>query len=114
MDHMFPVLLEHAQKSGMSFTAYFESVGPENPAPGQTPTVEGAVQEVLYLLEHYGKHPAWLKVDGKPVLFIYERALTQIGGAGWNVKVAMAAMADIMERNVTFGPDIGADGEIWL
>lgn len=28
--------------------------------------------------------------------------------------IAMAAMADIMERNVTFGPDIGADGEIWL
>ena len=38
---------------------------------------------MLYLLEHYGKHPAWLKVDGKPVVFVYSRAIGQIKVAGW-------------------------------
>ena len=47
------------------------------------PRLHGAVQKVLYLLEHYGKHPAWLKVNGKPVLFVYGRAVGEIKADGW-------------------------------
>ena len=77
-DQGLPLLLDTAQKSDLHVTVYFETVHPR-----EAPTPDGAVKDVLYLLERYGKHPAWLKVGGKPVLFIYGRALGQIKPEGW-------------------------------
>jgi glycoprotein endo-alpha-1,2-mannosidase len=77
-DRALPLVLEGAQKHGLAVTAYFEIVHPDS-----APTPEGALRDVLYLLEKYGKHPAWLKVNGKPVLFIYGRALGQLKVDGW-------------------------------
>ena len=77
-DQGLSLLLDAAQKNGLSVTVYFEVVHPEN-----APKPDGAVKDVLYLLEHYGKHPAWLKVNGKPVIFVYSRAIGQIKVDGW-------------------------------
>ncbi|MER3502075.1 MAG: hypothetical protein C4295_11515 [Candidatus Fervidibacterota bacterium] len=74
-DRAMPLILDTAQKFGLEVTAYFETV-PEN-------NCERALEYVLYLLNRYGKHPAWLKLDGKPVLFVYGRAIGQIGLDGW-------------------------------
>lgn len=74
-DQGLPLLLETAQRFGLEVTAYFETV------PNNDRTK--ALNDVLYLLERYGKHPAWLKLDGKPVLFVYGRAIGQIGLNGW-------------------------------
>jgi hypothetical protein len=71
-DKGLPLLLGAAQKEGLAVTVYFETVHPH-----------GALKDVLYLLEHYAKHPAWLKVSGKPVLFVYGRAIEQIKVDGW-------------------------------
>ncbi len=74
-DRAFPLLLKTAQQHGIEVTAYFETV------PNGKRTQ--ALEDVLYLLEHYGHHPAWLKVGGKPVLFVYTRAVRQIDLSGW-------------------------------
>ncbi len=74
-DRAMPLILDTAQKFGLEVTAYFEIV-PNNDR-------EKALSDVLYLLNRYGKHPAWLKVNGKPVLFVYGRAVGQIGLDGW-------------------------------
>ncbi|MCP5113380.1 MAG: hypothetical protein GY953_21310, partial [bacterium] len=54
----------------------------ENPQP------EGAVSDLVYLIREYGQHPAWVKVDGKPVFFIYGRAVRQIKLDGWKTVIA--------------------------
>jgi hypothetical protein len=71
-DQTMPLLLGAARKYGLSITAYFEQVN-----------TNGAAGDVLYLLIKYGQDPAWLKVDGKPVLFVYSRAVGQIKVDGW-------------------------------
>lgn len=71
-DKGLPLLLDTAQKHGLAVTVYFETVHRD-----------GALKDVMYLLEHYAKHPAWLKVNGKPVLFVYGRAVGEIKPEGW-------------------------------
>ena len=51
--------------------------------PENAPKPDGAGKDVRYLLEHYGKPPAWLKVAGKPVLLVYSRAVSQLKVVGW-------------------------------
>ena len=77
-DKGLPLLLDTAQKNGLVVTVYFET------------TRRGALQDILYLLEHYAKHPAWLKVDGKPVIFVYGRAVGEIKPDGWLEVIAQA------------------------
>ena len=74
-DRGMPLLLDRAQEHGLSVTAYFEVV------PART--VEQATGWVLDLLRRYGEHPAWLRAGGRPVLFVYGRALHQLGLDGW-------------------------------
>jgi glycoprotein endo-alpha-1,2-mannosidase len=77
-DQTMPLLLETAHKYGLSVTVYFENVNP--PA--------SALKDVYYLLVRYAKQPAWLKVDGRPVLFVYSRAVGQIKLDGWAQVIA--------------------------
>jgi glycoprotein endo-alpha-1,2-mannosidase len=82
-DHGLPLLLDTAQKHGLKVTIYYETVKPRNaPAPPE------AIKDILYVLEHYAKHPAWLRVNGKPVLFVYGRAVNEIKLAGWQSVIA--------------------------
>ena len=65
----------------LKVTIYYETV----PKP-QTPA--SAAEDILRLLRKYGDHPAWLKVQGKPVVFIYGRAIGEIGLDGWKEAIA--------------------------
>ena len=75
-DRAMPELLDTAAEHGLEITAYYEEV----PDPG---TPEAAAKDIVKLLERYGEHPAWLRVEGKPVLFVYSRAVNQLGLDGW-------------------------------
>jgi len=75
-----PQMLDAAQESGLHLTAYYESVPKMQP--------EEAVKDIVGLLDRYAKHPAWLKVRGKPVLFVYGRAVHQINWDGWQKVIA--------------------------
>lgn len=77
-DQGMPLMLDTAKKYRMKVTIYYETVPPRG-----NPTIEGAVNDFVYLMDRYAKHPAWLKVDGKPVFFIYGRALNELKLDGW-------------------------------
>jgi hypothetical protein len=82
-DKGMPLILDTAKKYGLKIALDYETV-----PPSEGPKPEGAVEYVLYVLNHYGNHPAWLKVGGKPVIFVYTRAIKQIGLDGWRTAMA--------------------------
>ena len=109
-------MLTAAGQAGLKITAYYETCKPRG-----APTVEGTVQDVLYLLEQYGGNAAWLKVKGKPVVFVYGRAIGELkldswrqvigqvnqrypGGAVFIGDQISAAAADIFDGIHTYNP----------
>ena len=76
-DRVLPLLLEEAARRGMNVTIYYETV------PGKPPSPDRAARDLLHLGKKYASHKAWLKVGGKPVFFLYGRALLQLGSLGW-------------------------------
>ena len=81
-----PWILEACQEAQLDVTIYYETVpGPRN--------AHAAAEDVLYVLNRYGEHPAWLRVDGKPVVFVYGRAVGEIGLGGW-----LEAMSEVNRR----------------
>ncbi len=82
-DQAMPMLLDAAAASGLHVTAYFEKV-----LPATNPTPQDAVNMLMYLLQSYAGHPAWLTVNGKPVVFVYGRAVNQLGLSGWREVIA--------------------------
>lgn len=82
-DQGIPLMLDAARKHGMTIAVYYETVPPRG-----NPTVEGAVDDLTYIVNKYGKHPAWLKVQNKPVIFIYGRAVGQLKLDGWEKVIA--------------------------
>jgi hypothetical protein len=83
-DRGLPALLDTAGRAGLKVTVYFEEVAPRN-----QPTPEGAAADLLYVLTRYAGHPAWLRVDGRPVVFVYSRAIGQLELEGWRSAVAL-------------------------
>ncbi|MBI4877878.1 MAG: glycoside hydrolase family 99-like domain-containing protein [Acidobacteria bacterium] len=78
-DQGLPLMLDTARKHGLKITVYYEAVPPRG-----SPTVEGAVDDLLYIMKKYASHPAWLKVGGKPAIFIYGRAVGDLKLEGWD------------------------------
>jgi len=76
-------ILDACQKAGLEVTIYYETV----PRPQ---SAASAAKDLLYVLERYADHPAWLCVGKQPVLFIYGRTLGEIGIPAW-----AAAMAEV-------------------
>ncbi len=85
-DRAMPRILDGCRDAGIEVTIYYETV----PRPRNA---EAAAADVLDVLKRYGSHPAWLRVDGKPVVFIYGRAVGEIGLRGW-----LAAISDVNRR----------------
>ena len=75
-DRGFPLLLDAAAEEDLDVSAYFEVV------PSRTR--EQALAMCSELLRAHASHPAWLRVDGSPVLFVYGRAVENIGLDGWS------------------------------
>jgi hypothetical protein len=78
-----PLVLATAGKYGLRVSIYFEEVSPDDT------TTAGAAADLLYILERYGRHRAWLTVEGKPVIFVYGRAVSQLALTGWQDAIAM-------------------------
>ena len=69
-------ILEVCRRHGLNACIYYETV----PRP-QTP--QTAADDIVKVLNKYGKHPAHLKINEKPVVFIYGRAVQELGLSGW-------------------------------
>src|SRR6185295_6249563 len=65
-DSRFPALETAAVGTGFKWTAYYEPEGSGNPSQDQV------AADLTYLKQHYVKnHPQWLRVNAKPVIFVY-------------------------------------------
>ncbi len=101
-----PLLLDAAAKHGLAVSAYYEKV-PGEAAPAR---IKAAIADLDYLLSHYAAHKAWLRAAGKPVVFVYGRAIHQLSPAEWQEVIAqvrrdhpggVALVADSSTYNIT-------------
>lgn len=67
-DESLAMLLKCAEKKDFKISIYWERA----PGDGQG-QINGAIDDISYVLKKYGKSEAFLKVDGKPVIFAYNR-----------------------------------------
>lgn len=65
-DEAFARMLDVAASEGFNLTIYYESVRGD-----REPTASQVVEELSYVLRKYSSHPAFLKIGGKPVVFVY-------------------------------------------
>lgn len=73
-----PLLLDAAEKKGFHVSVYWET------APGKgTGQISQAISDLVYLVNHYGVRKVFLKVDGKPVIFVYGRVVQQVPLESW-------------------------------
>ena len=77
-DRAMPKILDRAEEHGLEVTVYWETV----PGSGERQIRKG-VSDIEYLLENYADHPAFLKVGGKPVIFVYGRIMGQVHPNQW-------------------------------
>ena len=55
-----------------------------NIAPGEGQhQIERAIHTLAYAIQYYGQRPAFLKVDGKPVIFPYNDVMLKVPVASW-------------------------------
>src|SRR5215472_4116380 len=78
-DRGMPLLLATAGKHGLAASAYYEKIAGEDAAS----RIKSAIGDINYLLARYGGDRAWLRAGGKPVLFVYGRALHELSPADW-------------------------------
>jgi glycoprotein endo-alpha-1,2-mannosidase len=77
-DQAVPLMLQSAEQSQFKVTIYWETA----PGSGYDQT-DQAVDDLTYVLKHYGTSSAFLKVDGKPVIFVYGRVMSQVPPPAW-------------------------------
>lgn len=78
-DRGIPVLLSAAGKHGLVVSAYYEIIR-GNDAPTR---MASAIADFDYILKQYAGNSAWLRADGRPVVFVYGRALHALAPADW-------------------------------
>jgi glycoprotein endo-alpha-1,2-mannosidase len=83
-DRGVPLLLASGAKHGLAVSAYYEKIVGDDP-PNR---VKAAISDLDYLLSHYGSDKAWLRANGKPVIFVYGRALNALQPAEWREVIA--------------------------
>jgi glycoprotein endo-alpha-1,2-mannosidase len=79
-----PPLLAAAGKHNLSVSAYYEKITGNDAAS----RMAAAISDLDYLLARYGTDEAWLRAGGKPVLFVYGRALHELLPAEWQEVIA--------------------------
>lgn len=79
-EEAFALLLEQAEELGFRATIYFESV---RPADWPVLTSLDVARELEYLLEAYGGSDAFLRLWGKPVVFVYNAEAHGRGPGFW-------------------------------
>jgi hypothetical protein len=83
-DHGMPLLLDAAGRHALAVSAYYEKIAGDDAAA----RIKAAIADLDYLLSHYAAHKAWLRAAGKPVVFVYGRALHQLSPAEWREVIA--------------------------
>jgi glycoprotein endo-alpha-1,2-mannosidase len=77
-DQAVPLLLKCAEQKHFSITIYWEAADGKG-----RQQIDNAVADLTYVLTRYGTNSAFLKVAGKPVIFVYGRVMGQVPFASW-------------------------------
>lgn len=77
-DQAFALVLDRAAAQDFHATIYWETA----PHQGEE-QLRQAARDLLYVLNRYASHPAFLKIDGKPVIFVYGRVMGQMPPGAW-------------------------------
>lgn len=91
-DQAVPGILEAAARHDLKVAIYIERVPRGEGLAAAQPTAD----EIRHLTDTYGRHPAFLRLDDRPVLFAYVRLNEQLTDAGWN-----AVFAALRAQNAT-------------
>jgi hypothetical protein len=76
-------VLDAAQQAGVKVTVHLETLAANRVGrEGATPDPDVLTAWIVELVDTLATHPAWLKVDGRPVIFAYVWDFT--GNATWN------------------------------
>ncbi len=84
-DRAFEKILERAKEKDFAATIYWETVPGEGSA-----RIANAANDLVYVLEKYSSHSAFLKLHGKPVIFVYGRVMNQISMDEWPAIITLA------------------------
>jgi hypothetical protein len=79
-DQAFRLLLSKAETNHFKVTIYWETAPKKDPEQ-----IDGAVDDLVYVLKNYGSQNSFLKVGGKPVIFVYGRVMGQVPLSSWPV-----------------------------
>jgi len=60
-------------RDDFNFTFYYEN----------TSSISQTVEDLTYLLSEYGNSSSWYRVDGRPVIFVYQRARDELNPQAW-------------------------------
>jgi hypothetical protein len=77
-DEALALLIERAEKKNFKISVYWE-----NHRDTGAQMLQFAVDDLSYIVARYGQSKAFLKIDGKPVIFMYGRVVYQTPVALW-------------------------------
>ena len=83
-DRGMPLLLDTAARHGLTVCAFYEKIA----AADATARKAAAIADLDYLMSQYASRQSWLRADGKPVVFVYGRAVQQLSAADWQEVIA--------------------------
>ena len=64
-DQRIPTLLRAADGTTFRWSLYYE------PEAQGDPTVSQLHDDLTYIVSHYGNDPSFLRINGRPVIFVY-------------------------------------------
>lgn len=77
-DRAFQLLLDQAEKHDFKTTICWET------APGKSrEQIDRAISDLVYVLKNYGSRKPFVKVEGRPVIFVYSRVMDEVPLASW-------------------------------
>jgi hypothetical protein len=90
-DRNFATLLSRSQGTGFQSTVVFQ----RHYWAGTNPTQASTAEAIRYLLDQYGGHPNFLKINGRPVIFFTDVGRApRGGGSAQDAWAAIRAQAD--------------------
>jgi len=72
-DARIPLLLQGASGTPFRWSLYYEAEGQSSPTVAQIST------DLTYVAQHYGSDPSYLRIGGRPVIFVYAQPIDACG-----------------------------------
>lgn len=103
-DAALGLILDAALNDGLQVTVYLEASGAaQNASPEERPDI--FAHELNYIIDTYGHHPSFFKLDGAPVVFIYGLPLSLIPLSDWEYVLSQVSTEAVFIAD-SFDPSV--------